>query len=207
MNPNTPQPTNMNPGMQVPMSPEQYAAWYNQQLQMMQQMQSWQQPSQQVGPMMPQAPMPNYNQMPVGMYPQSPQPGMQQMQQPQAQMNPVANQPMMVNGQLNPAVLDRDPNVLAFMNQAVKEKYKDQEVTQDFLKTESERLYDDFGSNLVSHFEPMLNEDQLKQFDQMLQDGATQDQLLQYLMSCIPDLMKKMEEVLLGYKENYLMSF
>lgn len=203
--PNNGTPVQQN--MQVPMTPEQYAAWYNQQLQAMQQMQYMQQQpmyGQPVQPMNPSMPMqPSYPQtgygVPQGMNPQQVQAG-----QP---VSPVANQPMMVNGELNPAMMQRDPNVLAFMAQAVKEKYKDQQVTDEFMQTEANRLYDDFGNNLVSHFEPMLTEEQLKQFDELLQNGSTQDQLLQYLMSCIPDLTKKIEDVLVGYKEKYLMSF
>ncbi len=216
--PNTPNNFNYNPNMgnsysqpqnmQVPMTPEQYATWYNQQLQMMQQMQYMQQPmygaqAPQMNTAMPV--QPNY-QMPQQFGNAPAQVPNMQMQQAQP-VNPIANQPMMVNGELNPAMMQRDPNVLAFMAQAVKEKYKDQQVTDEFMQTEANRLYDDFGNNLVSHFEPMLTEEQLKQFDELLQNGSTQDQLLQYLMSCIPDLTKKIEDVLVNYKEKYLMSF
>ncbi len=208
---------------QMPMDPQQYMQWYQQQMnamqqqmaamqqQMPQQMMQQQMPQQAA---MPQQPMPQMQQQMPQAYAQQPMPQAvtpsdayampQQMQQPV--QSPAASQPMMVNGQLNDSLMVRDPNVLNFMAQAVREKHKDKSVTEEFIKEESERLYDEFGQRLVEHFEPMLSKDQIAQFDGMLQSGSTQEDLLQFLMSSIPDLTQKIEQVLLTFKDKYLMS-
>lgn len=228
---NQPQNFNQQPSGGMPqMTPEQYMAWYQQQQMMMQQQnpqmqqpmggmpmnQGMQQPP--VNPMqqpMGGMPMNQGFQQPMGGMPQ-PMNGMPMNQgmpvtplmpnQPmQAAPNPASSQPMMVDGKLNESLMQRDPNVLNFMMQAVREKFKNQQITEEFVNTEATRLYDAFGENLVSHFEPMLAKEQIEQFDGLLQSGASQDQLLEFLMGCIPDLTSKIEQVLLAYKDKYLL--
>lgn len=97
----------------------------------------------------------------------------------------------------------KDQNVLTFMMSLVQEKYGD-DVDMNFLTTESNRLYDIFGDQLVSYFEPMLSEQQKKDFDQLVNQQSTQDQLLNFLIQAIPDLESKILQVLVAFKTEYL---
>lgn len=98
---------------------------------------------------------------------------------------------------------DKDQNVVSFMMQLVQEKYGD-DIELDFLNSESERLYEDFGNNLVSYFEPMLSEEQKKEFDQIVSNGSQQDELLNYLLEAIPNLEEQILQVLVTYRASYL---
>jgi len=98
---------------------------------------------------------------------------------------------------------NKDQNVLSFMVQLVQEKYGDDTDLQ-FQNTEADRLYDLFGNNLVSYFEPMLTEDQKKQFDQLVTQGTNQEMLLSFLMQAIPDLETKIMQVLVSFRNAYL---
>ncbi|MEI6886742.1 MAG: hypothetical protein WCK31_00735 [bacterium] len=104
-------------------------------------------------------------------------------------------------------VIPRDPNVLNFMIQTVQEKNKDTTVDPVFVQKEAERLYDEFGEKLVDYFEPMLAKDQIEQFDKLMSENTSQDQLLAFLMSCIPDLTQQIEKVLIEFKEKYIYGF
>lgn len=97
----------------------------------------------------------------------------------------------------------KDQNVLTFMMSLVQEKYGD-DVDMNFLTTESNRLYDIFGDQLVSYFEPMLSEQQKKDFDQLVNQQSNQDQLLNFLVQSIPDLENKILQVLVSFKTEYL---
>lgn len=103
-------------------------------------------------------------------------------------------------------IIPRDPNVLNFMIQAVQEKHKEG-ADPKFVQTEAERLYDEFGEKLVDYFEPMLSKEQIEQFDKLMSEGTSQDQLLAFLMSCIPDLTGQIEKVLIEFKEKYIYGF
>lgn len=103
-------------------------------------------------------------------------------------------------------LVPRDPNVLNFMVQAVQQKHG-VDADPAFVKKESERLYDEFGEKLVDYFEPMLSKEQIEEFDKMMTQGASQDQLLAFLMSSIPDLTQQIEKVLIEYKEKYIYGF
>ena len=98
---------------------------------------------------------------------------------------------------------ERDQNVLSFMMQLVQQKYGD-EVEVDFLTNECVRLYDGFGDALVDFFEPMLTNDQKKQFDKIIDGGADQNGVLEFLMSSIPSLDQKIQQVLAMYRNQYL---
>lgn len=214
-----PQGNMPNPAM---MSPEQYMQWYQQQMQMMQQMQQQMMQQQQQQMVQPEVGQPAQV-APMQQFPtqqQFSQPPVQNFSAQQTYSQPPVNvvnsqmppqvatgsQPMMIDGQLNQSLMQRDPRVLDFMAQAVREKFKDQQLTEEFISTEAARLYDQFGEELVSHFEPMLSKEQVTQFDGMLQAGETQDHLLEFLMGCIPDLTSKIEQVLLSYKDKYLLT-
>lgn len=99
----------------------------------------------------------------------------------------------------------KDPNVVSFMMQLVQEKYGG-DVNSDFLQQESDRLYDIFGNNLVGYFEPMLTDDQKRNFDQLVEAGNDQDGLLQYLTQVIPDLEKQILQILINFRIEYLNS-
>lgn len=98
---------------------------------------------------------------------------------------------------------NKDQNVLSFMMQLVQEKHGD-EVDADFLKTEAERLYLEFGDSLVDYFEPMLSSEKKQEFDGLVESGAQQDSIMSFLLESIPDLEKKIMEVLVEYRTNYL---
>ncbi|MCA9385464.1 hypothetical protein KC717_02330 [Candidatus Dojkabacteria bacterium] len=100
---------------------------------------------------------------------------------------------------------EKDQNVLSFMMQLVQQKHGD-EVEYDFLQTEANKLYDTFGDNLVDYFEPMLTEEQKKQFDSMIDSNAQQDSILEFLMSAIPELDVKIQQVLINFRDSYLSS-
>lgn len=97
----------------------------------------------------------------------------------------------------------KDPNVMAFMMQMVQEKHGN-EIDGKFLEEESNRLYEEFGDNLVSYFEPMLTEDQKKQFDQLVSAGSEQDKLLEFLLGAIENLEQKILGVLTQFKSRYM---
>lgn len=97
----------------------------------------------------------------------------------------------------------KDQNVLSFMVQLVQERYGD-DTPMEFLNNEADRLYDLFGNNLVSYFEPMLTDEQKLQFDQMVKQGGIQEQLLGFLVQAIPDLEEKIMQVLIAFRNAYL---
>ena len=97
----------------------------------------------------------------------------------------------------------KDQNVLSFMMQLVQEKYGD-DTEINFLNQESNRLYDLFGNNLVRYFEPMLNENQKAQFDNMVKEQTNQEALLAFLIQAIPDLEDKIMQVLVSFRDQYL---
>lgn len=108
-----------------------------------------------------------------------------------------------VNTQDPQSQQNRDQNVLSFMIQLVQEKYGD-DTDMNFQNSEADRLYNLFGNNLVSYFEPMLTEDQKKQFDQLVTQGGNQEMLLSFLMQAIPDLETKIMQVLVSFRNAYL---
>lgn len=97
----------------------------------------------------------------------------------------------------------KDQNVFAFMMQLVQEKHGD-EVTAEFLNTESDKLYDTFGNNLVSYFEPMLSEEQRSEFNQLINSGQDQQKMLEFLVSAIPNLEEQILQVLVSFRNEYL---
>ncbi|MFQ5492594.1 MAG: hypothetical protein ACE5DX_00320 [Candidatus Dojkabacteria bacterium] len=97
----------------------------------------------------------------------------------------------------------KDQNVLSFMMQLVQEKHGE-DTDIEFLNQESNRLYDTFGDQLVSYFEPMLTDDQRGQFDQMVDGGSDQDSLLNFLVESIPDLESQIMNVLMDFRSKYL---
>lgn len=97
----------------------------------------------------------------------------------------------------------KDQNVLAFMIQLVQEKFSD-DVDAEFLNQEANRLYDLFGNNLVSYFEPMLTEEQKQSFDQLVEQASDQDVLLNFLVENIPNLEQQILQVLVAFRANYL---
>lgn len=97
----------------------------------------------------------------------------------------------------------RDPNVLSFMTQLVQEKFGPN-ATAEFLDQESARLYELFGDKLVGYFEPLLSEDQKTQFDQLVQSGQQQEQLLNFLVTSIPNLEDQILSVLMQFKTDYI---
>lgn len=99
----------------------------------------------------------------------------------------------------------KDQNVVSFMMQLVQEKYGD-EIDIEFLNQESDRLYDLFGDNLVSYFEPMLSEEQKLQFDGLVANSAQQDELLDFLIKNIPNLEQQILQVLVDFRNDYLSS-
>jgi len=98
---------------------------------------------------------------------------------------------------------EKDQNVMAFMMQLVQEKFGD-DVEVGVLNTESERLYNEFGNNLVSNFEPMLTEDQKMQFDQLVGQNSDQNVLLNFLVEAIPDLEQQILRILVSFRTDYL---
>jgi hypothetical protein len=97
----------------------------------------------------------------------------------------------------------RDQNVFSFMLQLVQERYGD-DTDLDFQNKEAERLYDVFGNNLVSYFEPMLSEQQKQQFDALYKQGGNNESLLGFLTQSIPDLEMKIMQVLVSFRNAYL---
>ena len=104
---------------------------------------------------------------------------------------------------MNPPQQPRDPNVLSFMVQLVQQKHG-ANAQPNFLETESSRLYELFGDKLVGYFEPLLSQEQKVQFDQMVQSGQQQDQLLNFLIGAIPNLEQQILGILMKFKDDYL---
>lgn len=105
--------------------------------------------------------------------------------------------------QQNNDAAPKDQNVLSFMMQLVQEKHGD-ETDVNFLNQESDRLYDQFGDQLVTYFEPMLTEDQKKQFDQLVEQSGDQEKLLSFLIESIPDLENQIMQVLMDFRTKYM---
>ncbi len=97
----------------------------------------------------------------------------------------------------------RDPNVLSFMLSLVQMKFGN-EIDPEFLNNEANRLYDLFGDLLVDYFEPMMNEDQKNQFNALIDSGADQARILEFLIASIPQLDMKIQQVLLDFRDKYL---
>jgi len=99
--------------------------------------------------------------------------------------------------------VQKDPNVMTFMMQIVQQKYGN-EVESKFLEEEANKLYDEFGDKLVNYFEPMLTEEQRTQFDKLVQEGADQNKLLEFLIASIENLEQKILDILNQFKNDYL---
>jgi hypothetical protein len=97
----------------------------------------------------------------------------------------------------------KDQNVLSFMMQLVQEKHG-ADTDSEFLTQESNRLYDSFGDELVTYFEPMLSDDQKVEFDKLVEQGGDQEQLLNFLIQSIPELEKQIMNVLVQFRSKYL---
>lgn len=97
----------------------------------------------------------------------------------------------------------KDQNVLSFMLELVQEKYGE-DVDSEFLTQEANRLYNLFGNNLVSYFEPMLSVEQKQEFDVLVQQTDNQEHLLNYLMQSIPNLEQQILQVLINFRLGYL---
>lgn len=97
----------------------------------------------------------------------------------------------------------KDENVFSFMMQLVQEKHGD-DVGAEFLNTEAERLYIEFGDELLKYFEPMLNIDQKSQFDNMVESGAAQDEIMNFLVKNIEGLEQKIMDVLNQFRQKYI---
>lgn len=99
----------------------------------------------------------------------------------------------------------KDQNVLTFMMDLVQQKHGD-DIEIDFLNSEADKLYNQFGDMLVSYFEPMLTEEQKLQFDQLIESNADQERVLEFLMSSITELDLKIQQVLISFRNSYLNS-
>lgn len=97
----------------------------------------------------------------------------------------------------------KDQNVMSFMMQLVQERHGD-EVDLTLLNSESDRLYNKFGDDLVKYFEPQLTEDQKVKFDEMVSKGSDQDAMMNFLMDNISDLEEQIMNVLIAFREDYL---
>lgn len=104
---------------------------------------------------------------------------------------------------INQAQPERDQNVFSFMLQLVQEKFGD-DTDLNFQNQEAGRLYDLFGNNLVSYFEPMLSEQQRVQFDNLYKQGNDNQALLGFLTQAIPDLEMKIMQILVAFRNAYL---
>lgn len=104
---------------------------------------------------------------------------------------------------INQTQPERDQNVFSFMLQLVQEKFGD-DTDLTFQNQEAERLYDLFGNNLVSYFEPMLSEQQKIQFDNLYKQGSDNQALLGFLTQSIPDLEMKIMQILVAFRNAYL---
>lgn len=104
-----------------------------------------------------------------------------------------------------PTNMPKDQNVLSFMMQLVQERYGD-EIEIEFLNQEADRLYDEFGNNLVNYFEPMLSEEQKQSFDQLVASSSDQEKLLEFLIANIPNLEQQILQVLVDFRAAYLSS-
>lgn len=97
----------------------------------------------------------------------------------------------------------KDQNVLSFMMQLIQEKMGD-EVSIEVLNAEADKLYFEFGDKLVEYFEPQLNEEQKKKFDEMIQGAKSQDDMMNFLVDNIPDLEEQIMQVLIEFRADYL---
>ena len=97
----------------------------------------------------------------------------------------------------------KDQNVYSFMLQLVQEKFGD-EAEVDFLNNEADRIYDLFGEVLLQYFGPLLPKDKTEEFDQLIESGAGDDDLMGFLMEHIDNLEMQIMEILLKFREDYM---
>lgn len=106
---------------------------------------------------------------------------------------------------MDPQQQPKDQNVLSFMMQLVQQKFGD-DIEIEQLNQEANNLYDEFGDRLVEYFEPLLTDEQKDQFNSLIDRGVGQDEILDFLMTSIPDLDVKIQQVLFNFRDNYLAS-
>lgn len=94
-----------------------------------------------------------------------------------------------------------DP-VVNFMKQTVIEKYGE-EVDKNFLNEETNRIYEDFGDNLFTHFKPMISAEQKVKLDKLLTKTQNQEEVLGFLMESIDNFEQKIIEYLIEYRKAY----
>ncbi len=97
----------------------------------------------------------------------------------------------------------KEDELFSKMMELVQQKHGD-DVDPDFLHTEAERLYLEFGDQLANYFEPMLTEEQKQEFDQLAENGMSQDQAIEFLTRSIDDLEGKMLNALFEFQKRYL---
>lgn len=97
----------------------------------------------------------------------------------------------------------KDQNVVSFMMQLIQEKHGD-EVDINFLNQEADKLYNQFGDQLVTYFEPQLTPEQRESFDKMVSGGSDQDKMLDFLIDAIPTLEEQIMDVLVKFRADYL---
>ncbi len=94
-----------------------------------------------------------------------------------------------------------DP-VINFIKQAVVKKHGDQD--SNFVNQETQRVYNDFGNNLLEHFSSLLSKEQSTELESLIKKTKSQKVVLGYLMESIDNFEQKIIEYLMGYVENYL---
>lgn len=142
----------------------------------------------------------------------------QQSQQPpvmpmggQPVQNPAqVNQPMQQNPQMNSmgglnGMEEKDQNVYNFLISIIKEK-RGEDYPNDQMTAEADKLYDELGDLLVNTFEPEMQDNQKKEFDELVSQGYAQDDLQTYLLQNIPSLEQRIQQILIDFRQKYLAS-
>lgn len=138
-------------------------------------------------------------------------------QTPQAPVMPMGGQPMMQQGQpmqQNPqmnsmgglnGMEEKDQNVYNFLISIIKEK-RGEDFPYDQMTAEADVLYDELGDLLVNTFEPEMQDNQKKEFDELVSQGYAQDDLQTYLLQNIPSLEQRIQQILIDFRQKYLAS-
>jgi hypothetical protein len=89
-----------------------------------------------------------------------------------------------------------------FIKQSVLKRHSNKDSA--FIEQETHRIYEDFGNEILDHFQSLLNSDQNKELEKIIKKTKSQRAVLGYLMESINSFEQKIIEYLMEYRKEYL---
>lgn len=112
------------------------------------------------------------------------------------------NESMTAQDQSN-ASIPQNEKVMYFIKQMVQKKYGS-DISQDFLNTEAEKLYNKFSEDIVSYFKPFISGEHKEDLDNLINKSGNEESVLAFLMDSIDNFEQKIVQVLLNFRNSYL---